>query len=254
MNELEKTQKNDLVVDAQVDGGIQGFEDSNQEDIVIPRLKVINALSPERKDKIAEEGDIVNSLTKEIIGSTDRFVPVKQYYTNIEWNPDRDGDQRIFCRSFDGRIGTDFEGITYACATCKKNKFDNTKEGKEAQPSCTSYMNFLGFMVGNPMPLILSFAKTNYNEGKKMLSIAKSLMKSIWSYGYILEGKEITKGKNSWFIITSKLAEPTDAATQAMAVQIFKTVAAMPINADYEDASGSYQAPPVCDETTESEI
>ena len=42
-----------------------GFEDEDAQDMIIPRVKIIQSLSPERKDKIAEEGDIINSLTKE---------------------------------------------------------------------------------------------------------------------------------------------------------------------------------------------
>ena len=42
-----------------------GFEDDDANDMIIPRVKVIQTLSPERKDKIANEGDIINSLTKE---------------------------------------------------------------------------------------------------------------------------------------------------------------------------------------------
>ena len=42
-----------------------GFEDTKASDILIPRIKVVQALSPERIDKEAEEGEIINSLTKE---------------------------------------------------------------------------------------------------------------------------------------------------------------------------------------------
>ena len=42
-----------------------GFEETDVKDIVIPRIKVIQALSPERIDGIASEGDILNSLTQE---------------------------------------------------------------------------------------------------------------------------------------------------------------------------------------------
>ena len=37
-----------------------GFEDEEAGDMIIPRVKVIQTLSPERKDKVANEGDIIN--------------------------------------------------------------------------------------------------------------------------------------------------------------------------------------------------
>lgn len=211
---------------------IHGFEDAKNEDNIIPRVKVINALSPERVDGDADEGDIINSLTLEsVVGK--RFIPIKVYYSNIEWNPDRDDEEnRMFCRSFDGVSGETSEGVCKNCKLCGRNQFDNTKTGKEAQPKCTAYMNFLGFFENEPLPVVVSFSKTNYNEGKKMLSIARSLRKSIWSYSYTFAGKQIVKGKQKWYIITSTLATPTTDEERLIATELFKMYETAKINAD----------------------
>ncbi len=227
-----------------------GFEDADAKDIVIPRIKVIQALSPERIDGEATEGDILNSLTKENVKGQ-RFIPIKQYYSNIMWNPDRDAEVRMLCRSVDGKIGQDDNG-TLACATCKKNMFDNTKQGRDAQPLCTSYLNFLGFFEGNPMPVVLSFARTNYNEGKKLLSIAKSMRCAAWNYGYALESKKVAKGKNQWYIMTTRMDGATSPDTRALAFEIYKAYEKAIVNADYEDASRA--SAETIDEQTASEI
>lgn len=227
-----------------------GFEESDAKDIVIPRIKVIQALSPERIDGEAIEGDILNSLTKENVkGLT--FIPIKQYYTNIMWNPDRDAEIRMTCRSLDGRIGQDDNG-TISCAACKKNQFDNSKVGKDAQPLCTSYLNFLGFFEGNPMPVVLSFARTNYNEGKKLLSIAKSMRCAAWNYGYVLDSKKVAKGKNQWFIMTTRMSGATSPETRAIAFEIYKAYEKAIVSVDYEDASAASAG--TIDEQTASEI
>lgn len=232
-NEIMNTQENTQVTTG---NEICGFEETDSSDIVIPRIKVINALSPERQDGLAEEGDVINSLTKEsVVGK--RFIPIKQYYSKIEWNEDRDADQRILCYARDGKVGVDGDGNKNACASCRKCMFDNTKTGKESQPKCTSYMNFLGFFEGDPMPVVLSFAKTNYNEGKKMLSIAKSLRCNIWDYAYTLEGKKVSKGRNSWYIITTALSEPTEEGSKQLARELYNVYAHTLINADYEDVA-----------------
>lgn len=246
-NELSTTNK-ELAVSNQP---IYGFEDSKNDDIIIPRIKVINALSPERIDGIANEGALLNSLTQEEVTGK-RFIPIRQYYSNMWWNPDRDAEQRILCRSLDGRVGNNEDG-TLLCAECRKNQFDNTKQGKEAQPQCTAYLNFLGFFEDSPMPVVLSFAKTNYNEGKKMLSIAKSLRTSLWGYAYKLEGKKKTKGKNAWYVIEPSLAGATTPEERALATELYKA---------YNDVAGfttSYDDTPVApaetiDTQTESEI
>lgn len=230
---------------------IQGFEEAKSEDIIIPRVKVVNALSPERVDGIAQEGDVIDSLSQVSVKGK-KFIPIKVYYSNIHWNPDRDDENnRIFCRSFDGTAGEDSEGNCYSCKACGKNRFDNTKTGKEAQPQCTSYINFLGFFAGEYMPVVLSFSKTNYNEGKKMLSVAMSLRKSIWSYSYIIDSKQVTKGKNKWYNITVTLSEPTSDSDKLIAAEIYKQYHATQIKTDYSDESVNTTA---TDAATEAEI
>lgn len=214
-----------------------GFEETDSKDIVIPRIKVINALSPERIDGKNEEGDLINSLTGEDVKGK-RFIPVKQYYSNIHWNPDRDAEPRMFCRSFDGRVGQNDDGVC-VCSQCRKNQFDNTKTGKDAQPQCTSYLNFLGFFEDSPMPVVLSFARTNYNEGRKMLSIAKSMRTAIWNYAYVIDTTLVTKGKNRWYNMVPAMAGPTTTEQRALAFDFFNSINVTEIKAEYED-TGSY--------------
>jgi hypothetical protein len=68
--------------------GNRGSENVGQEDLVIPRLEVLQALSPECTEgneayvKGARPGDLMNSVTKQIYGREAHVVPVhytKQY-------------------------------------------------------------------------------------------------------------------------------------------------------------------------------
>ena len=65
-------------------GARLGFEDDNEGDMIIPRIKVINAAQSERKDKLGDEGDIVNSLTTEKLNGK-VLIPVFKFNPNIEW-------------------------------------------------------------------------------------------------------------------------------------------------------------------------
>lgn len=252
-NELATTNGTELSSQVEESQQVYGFEETDSADLVIPRIKVINALSPERQDGLANEGDILNSLTKESVAGK-RFIPIKQYYSKIEWNPDRDGDQRIFCFSRDGKVGVDGDNEKHACVSCKKCQFDNTKTGKDSQPKCTSYMNFLGFFEGDPMPVVLSFAKTNYNEGKKMLSIARSLRCNIWDYAYVLTGKKVSKGRNTWFNIETKLDTATSAENRKLAKELYDTYATIALNVDYEDVATAVSAEAPVDAAVAAEI
>lgn len=215
-----------------------GFEDSNESDMIIPRIKVINALSPERKDKLADEGDIVNSLTTEKLNGK-IFIPVFKFNSNIEWK-DRAEGGGIRCIARDGKRGYESDGTSKMCAQCRRNEFDNTKTGREAIPKCTKYINFFGFIQGERMPIILSFSKTNYNEGRKLYSLARVTMQNMWNHGYKLDSKLMAKGGNEWYNIVVTAAGPTSEEDRAFGMQLFKTFRYTDLAYDLDDTSVSY--------------
>lgn len=216
MNELAKREEAELVANSNVP---LGFEDEDASDITIPRVKVINALSPERKDKIADEGDILNSLTKEKLNGK-VFIPVFMFKNIIWWKDRADGggikaisrDCRMFIPT-DGSAPFPVGGLA---------DFDNTKTGKEALPKATRYINFLGFFAGERMPVILSFAKTNYNEGKRLYSLAKVTMQNMWNYGYTLNEKLMAKNGNEWYNVVPNPAGATDEGDRAFGLDLYK--------------------------------
>lgn len=214
-----------------------GFEDEDAGDMIIPRVKVVQTLSPERKDKQANEGDIINSLTKDRLnGKT--FIPVFKFNNNIDWKDRADGGG-ILCIARDGRIGEKSDGTQVMCASCRRCEFDNTKQGKEALPKCTKYINFFGFFAGERMPIILSFAKTNYTEGKKLYSLAKVTMQNMWNYGYVLNEKLMAKNGNEWYIATAIPAGATGEEDRTFALELYKSFrnTIQDVNFDVEDNS-----------------
>lgn len=223
-----------------------GFEDDDPNDMIIPRVKVIQTLSPERKDKIANEGDIINSLTKDKLNGK-VFIPVFKFNNNIWWRDRSDGGG-IRCIARDGRLGTMSDGTNLVCASCKRCEFDNTKQGKESLPTCTKYINFFGFFAGERMPIILSFAKTSYNEGKKLYSLAKVTMQNMWNYGYALNEKLQAKGGNEWFICVPTPAGATEESDREFGLSLYKMYRNSLQNMEYDmedNTSASTPAPNV---------
>ena len=221
-----------------------GFEDEDEGDMLIPRIKIIQTLSPERKDKIADEGDIIDSLTKTKLNGK-VFIPVFKFNNNILWKDRADGGG-ILCRAADGKVGVQTDGTQMPCQMCKKCEFDNTKQGREAVPKCTKYMNFFGFFAGERMPIILSFSKTNYGEGKKLFSLAKVTMQNMWNYGYALNEKLMSKGGNDWYNIIPTPAGPTSDEDRAFGIQLYKSFRTniQNIAYDMDEGAGSDAAAP----------
>ena len=74
----------------------KGQEEIGQDEILMPRLKVGQAMSPEVKDHLVNEGDLFNSVTGEIIckrGETIPVIVVGKSREYILWD-DRKGDNR----------------------------------------------------------------------------------------------------------------------------------------------------------------
>lgn len=235
MTDLVK-KENQAMMDSMNDVPL-GFEDDNEGDMIIPRIKVINALSPERKDKLADEGDIVNSLTVDKLNGK-VFIPVFKFNSNIEWKDRADGGG-IHCHARDGKRGFESDGTSKMCAQCRRNEFDNTKVGREAIPKCTKYINFFGFIQGERMPIILSFSKTNYNEGRKLYSLARVSMQNMWNHGYTLDSKLMAKGGNEWYNIVIAAAGATSDEDRAFGMELFKAFRHSDLVYDLDDTSAS---------------
>lgn len=233
-NTLAERENNELATNV---GTPMGFEDEEAGDMIIPRIKIVQTLSPERKDGEAKEGDIINSLTKDNYnGKT--FIPVFKFNNNIEWKDRADGGG-IKCIARDGKVGEDSDGSRKVCMQCRRCEFDNTKQGRDAVPKCTKYINFFGFISGEPMPIILSFAKTNFAEGKKLYSLAKVTMQNMWNHGYTLNNKLMAKNGNEWHIITVQPAGATSDEERAFAANLYQQYreTIQQVQMDMEDTS-----------------
>lgn len=214
-----------------------GFEDDSAEDLIIPRIKIMQALSPEVQDGKAKIGDIVNSLTLDKLNGK-VFIPVCKFNNNVWWR-DRSEGGGIVCRAGDGKHGLREDGSTVLCTQCRKCEFDNSKQGRDALPKCTKYINFLGFFEDDMMPIILSFSKTNMAEGKKMYSMAKVARQNIWNFGYKLEAKEKAKNGNKWFIIDPTSAGATSEEIRAVGMELYQQFAGTMTTLNYDMNEGS---------------
>ena len=209
-----------------------GFGEDDAEDMIIPRIKIAQALSPEVKAGSVKIGDVFNTLTLDTL--TDKvFIPVCKFNNNVYWRDRADGGG-IICRAADGKVGQWEDGSQRYCSQCRKCEFDNSKKGREAIPVCTKYINFLGFFEDDYMPIILSFSKTNMAEGKKMYSMAKVTRQNIWNFGYILQSVERHKNGNDWFVINPVSAGQTSEETRMIAKELFDQFAATVTSIRYD--------------------
>lgn len=182
----------------------RGLAPIEEEDRILPRLKLLQALSPEVLDKKGSPGEFVNSISGENFGSEVSFIPLFWRKSRILWIPREDGGG-IRCRSFDGRTSSAGEN----CLSCE-NRLWKTEGKERIQPECVSFINLITLVQGNPVAI--SFGKTSYSAGKKFINLVTLKGVDIFSFLYTLISQETTTEKGRFYImrIDDPLKKPGD--------------------------------------------
>lgn len=161
-------------------GKQRGLESGvEQEDLIIPRAKLMQALSPELAElPNLKTNCIINSLTKELLPET--FIPIFMFKNYIKFNPRKKDDL-----GFD----TNYEpgALIWRTNDPLDPRVKETKFGDNGElPTATTFINFFSYFPGVPMPIIISFSKTSYKVGKQLLSLAKFSGGDLFSRKYKL--------------------------------------------------------------------
>ena len=182
-----------------------GTEAISKEDILLPRLRLLQDLSVEVKDQEAKSGKLKHSLTEKVYDNVE-FIPISMFKTRIMFDPaNRNGAP--LCRTTDMKIGSD--GST--CLECTNSKWS---EGKP--PLCNVIFNYLMMMpeeIGAMiMPTILSFMKISSQAALKLnTSVEFTLPRQpFWNKVWLLQPKlkHFSKGE-AWLLTVQQVRETT---------------------------------------------
>jgi hypothetical protein len=171
----------------------RGFEtESGREDLLIPRTKLIQPLSPEVEENGIKAGSIVNSLTKEVLPSV--FVPVFVFKEYIRFNT-RATDKPGYDPNYP--LGA----LMWKTADALDPRVEETKFGPNGeQPVAQAVLNFFSWFPGCDMPIIVSFAKTSYKAGKQLYSLTKFCQGDMFSRKYSLTTKKEQNDSGSYWV------------------------------------------------------
>jgi hypothetical protein len=229
----------------------RGFEEpTQQEDLVIPRAKLLQGLSPEVVEKakapdgtVLESGMIINSLTKEILPSV--FIPVFKFTNWIRFNP-RNKKEEGFDPAYEpGAI------IWRSVDPMDPRVQEEAKFGPNGEkPLATKFLNFFSLFPGVGMPIIVSFSKTSFNAGRRLLTMGQFSGKDMFAKKYELAAKQEAGDAGVYFVLTVEAREDASEEEYGTAAQLWEQFHARAIqvhDAGGDDASteGSAQeAPP----------
>lgn len=168
----------------------QGSEDVQQNDLLMPRLGLAQALSPQLKKTNEayipglEVGDFFNTATSEIYGKEVTVVPVKYFKQFIEFTPIEQG----------GGIVAQYNDITDVPA-------EDLKFGPNGEkPKCTEFKNRLCLLVkdGRVDPIVVSTKSSGLKTMKlwnnKILQAGVAAIKQLWK----LESVSRSNGQQEW--------------------------------------------------------
>ena len=146
--------------------------DFSGDDFALPRLAICQDLTPYRKRTIMgqqnerfiaglEPGDIFVGLTKTNYGAGPVEFVVLDYFRSNRYFV----GGKIACRADNGA------GCSYSNGgACAKNKWDNTKSGKEAKPPCTEIFNYVVRVLESGEYAVLSFKSTGIKIAKEFVN------------------------------------------------------------------------------------
>jgi hypothetical protein len=178
--------------------GRKGFEDpTKKEDFIIPRVKLLQGLSPEVQASPRDfyAGMIIDSLTKAVLPA--KFVPVFKTMSWARFNP-RDPK--------DVNFNSEFAAGDLVWRSVDPNDprvIEETKWGpRNEKPLATAFMNYLCYFEGVTMPLVLSFSRSSYPVGKELYNLALRAEGDMFSQKYELGAKKVEANSNSWYVFT----------------------------------------------------
>lgn len=171
----------------------KGLTPIAEEDRIIPRLKIMQPLSPEVDEGIAKSGEFVNSIAKKSYGNRLSLTPIFWWKSRVHWAPREDGGE-ILCQARNALQGTEF-GV---CSDCENSKWCN----KEA-PICTAIINVLG-LVNNIDMVALSFMKTSYGTGKQLINLFAYKKVDIFNFQYELFADQEQNDFGKFWVIKFK--------------------------------------------------
>lgn len=186
-------------------GNQAGMENVESSDILIPRLGLCQALSPQKRKTHAtyieglQEGQLFNTVTQEIYGTELTIVALFFFKNRIKYFDIEDGGG-IDCISANGldggRISPD------GCSICKFSVWGNGAKDDEHGndvPECTLYHNFMGFVPSANTPLAISYKSTGLKLSKQILSGVRMSNLPMYAKYWKVTVTDMRAGDNEWF-------------------------------------------------------
>jgi hypothetical protein len=171
----------------------RGLEEGyDKKDLQFPRAKLMQAMSPEVQEQSIAQGVILNNLSGE--PCPESFIPIFKFTNYVKFNSRKTSDPNY---------NEDFEpgSMIWNITDPHDPRAQEAEFGENGEkPTAIKFMNFMVLFEGEDTPCIISFSKTSYKAGKKLLSLLAFSKGDIFSKKFKLVSKKI-KGDEGYYYV-----------------------------------------------------
>lgn len=183
----------------------RGFDGFTSEDLIVPRLNLLQALSKAVTDGIGKMGQFQDSLTQEILGDSVEVVLLGMKNGAVYFKP----GEGMVCKTMDGV--TSINGDT--CAKCPYNEYWKAWKEDGSPPACSASKEFITITRGTvkseeSRPLMVTFMKTGFKTGKKLATIARLANRDIYFRSYIITSEKSKNDKGTFCKMNVNIGTP----------------------------------------------
>lgn len=227
--------KNDPWSKAVTETGGYGDENVRNEDIIIPRLKIVQAQT-KSKEPEWKDGDIVEVVSKKSYGPAINVVPLLIWNSRVYFND----DFTMRCRAALGVVSTQGEFLTRVCSECEHSQWKDRDK-----PDCNLVHN-LAIIEANDLrdaskngviipPMILTLSGASAKIAKQIMTALRIQTRKenrpIFSLMLELQTQEVQGKKGNFYTYTHKIKSlPPELAPFLTA--LYKQYKAMNIDTD----------------------
>lgn len=163
----------EMMQDLEQDAG-RGIEDATTDDMIIPFIKLAQALSPEVNKREAEyipgleQGDFFNSATQEAWKGDEGMllVPVTYQRKYLEWTPRAQG----------GGFGGEHDASIMNSATWDDQDFVyKLGNGNHVEPTATWYVLIANPETGDTQQAVLALSKSQLKKSRQLMTKLKTV-------------------------------------------------------------------------------
>jgi hypothetical protein len=204
----------------------EGFEGGSNEDLLMPRAKLVQDMSPILKEdgNTLCAGAIINSITSEELPQS--FVPIFCFKEWARFNPRNKND---------ANFNSDFGPGDMIWKTDNPNdpRVDECKFGPNGEPPLgIEFFNFLSLFDGQLMPIVASFSKTSHKTGKRLYTLGMLSGAKMWQRKYKLTSNTAKNDSGEYYILDIALDGKPDEETEAHAASLWQSLGKSRVQVD----------------------